>query len=110
MIRVIVAVLALFVASSGVASAQAVKNQMVKGTVKKVEVSKDLLIINQQLKNEKVDRELSIEPTTVFIVTVDGQKKEISGRQGLELVKEGASVNIKCDKDVKVLSVTVSSK
>jgi hypothetical protein len=105
MFRMIVAVLALFTVGGGFAHAQ--KPQMVKGTVKKVDVNKDLLIINQQLKGEKVDRELSIETSTIFIVTIDGKKVELLGKQGLEKVKEGASVNIKCDKDVKVLSVTI---
>lgn len=106
-----IAVVALFVfAGSGVAADQAVKNQMVKGTVKKVDASKDLLVINQKVKGETVDRELSIETTTIFIVMIDGKKTEVAGRQGLEMVKEGASVQVKCDKDVKVLSVTVSSK
>src|SRR5207302_238611 len=51
--------LTLFVGDATV-DAQAKKNQMVKGTIKLVDTSKDLLVINQKVKNETVDRELSI--------------------------------------------------
>jgi hypothetical protein len=84
------------------------KNQMVKGTIKTVDTSKDVLIVDQKVKNESVERELSITPDTQF--EVDG--KVANGRAGLQLLsgKEGAAVNIKCDKDVNVLKVTVKGK
>jgi len=84
----------------------------VKGTIKVVDPAKALLIVNQKLtkdgKTSVVDRELSILPTTAF--DIDG--KEYVGKEALqELVgKEGASVQVKCDKDVNVLKVTVKGK
>ena len=49
---------------------------MVKGTIKEVQLDKNVLIVNQKVKNESVDRELSIEATTEFVVTIKGSKKE----------------------------------
>jgi hypothetical protein len=102
---------------SGVADAQtaagkAKKNQMVKGTIKSVDVSKDLLVVNQKVKNETVDRELSILDTTAFVVMTGSEKKEVVGKDGLKLLegKEGSPVQVKCDKDVNVLKVTVKIK
>lgn len=87
-------------------------NQMVKGTIKVVDISKSLLIVNQKVKAETVDRELSILPTTEFSVTVGTETKEGTGKEGLLLLegKEGATVQVKCDKDVQVLKVTVKAK
>lgn len=89
-----------------------VNNQMVRGTIKVVDVSKDLLIVNQKVKNEFVDRELSILNTTVFVVNSGGEKREAVGRDGLRLLegKENSPVAVKCDKDVNVLKVTVTIK
>ena len=88
------------------------KNQMVKGTIKSVDVSKDLLIVNQKVKNEVVDRELSILQTTEFVIINGSDKTEGVGRNGLRLLegKENAAVQVKCDKDVNVLKVTVTLK
>jgi hypothetical protein len=88
------------------------KNQMVKGTIKLVDPSKDLLVINQKLKTEFVDRELSILDTTEFVIMSKNGKKEAVGNAGLRLLEgqEGASVQVKCDKDVNVLKVTVKLK
>jgi hypothetical protein len=101
---------------SGIAqdkAAQKVKNnQMVKGTVKSVDVKKAVLVVNQKVKNEVVDRELSITPSTEFVVMQGNEKKEASGSDGLYLLegKEGSPVQVKCDKDVNVLKVTVTIK
>jgi len=94
-------------ASAG--AADKAKPQMVKGTVKKVEAEKNVLVVSQQVKNEKVDRELSITETTEFSVTANGETKTATGKAGLDLLvgKEGATVQVKCDKDVNVLKVTV---
>ena len=92
---------------------QAKKNQMVKGTVKTVDTDKNVLIVNQKVKNETVDRELSILETTEFVVTdKSGGTKEGVGSAGLKLLvgREGAAVQVKCDKDVNVLKVTVKAK
>lgn len=91
---------------------KAAKNQMVKGTVKSVDVSKSLLIVAQKLKNETVERQLDIKNDTEFVITINGEKKEASGKDGLALLegKEGAMVNVKCDKDVNVLKVTATIK
>lgn len=100
-------------ADGGAAVAQAQKNQMVKGTVKSADVSKSQLVINQTVKNEKVDRELSIRPETEFKVTgADGKVTTASGKDGLILLagQAGAEVQVKCDKDVNVISVTAKLK
>ena len=65
-----------------------------------------------KLDNETVERQLSITKTTEFIVTIDGKTETSYGREGLNLIfgKEGATVAVKCDKDVNVLSVKVTIK
>src|SRR5262249_4906190 len=65
------------------------KNQMVKGTVKSIDVKTGVLVVAQQLKGEKVDRQLDIKATTEFDLTIDGKKVEVSGKEGLEYLKEG---------------------
>ena len=104
--------LVLLVAGNSDAGGKAKKNQMVKGTIKLVDVSKDLLVVKQKVKNEFVDRELSILETTEFVIISGGDKKEVVGKEGLLLLKgkEGSQVNVKCDKDVNVLKVTVKIK
>ena len=81
-------------------------------TVKSVDYKKSILVVNQKVKNEAVDRELSITPETEFVVMTGNDKKEITGREGLALLegKEGSPVQVKCDKDVNVLKVTVTIK
>jgi hypothetical protein len=89
------------------------KSQMVKGTIKSADTSKSQLIINQKVKNETVDRELSITETTEFVVTdKDGKTKTTNGKDGLLLLvgQDGADVQVKCDKDVNVLKVTAKLK
>lgn len=117
MARILVCLCALFALTMLVADGSAqdqkpVKNQMVKGTIKSVDLGKNLLVINQKLKNETVDRELSILDTTEFVVMKGNDKKELTGKDGLRLLEgqEGASVQVKCDKDVNVLKVTVKVK
>jgi hypothetical protein len=102
--------LAIFAASDAISAPQ--KNQMVKGTIKSVDTSKDLLIVNQKVKNETVDRELSILESTEFLVIDGADKKEAVGRAGLRLLegKENSPVQVKCDKDVNVIKVTVTIK
>jgi hypothetical protein len=94
------------------AGGKAKKNQMVKGTIKSVDPSKNLLIVNQKVKNESVERELSIMDSTEFVIMTGKDKKEATGKGGLELLigKEGSQVQVKCDKDVNVLKVTVKIK
>jgi hypothetical protein len=84
---------------------KAKNNQMVAGTIKSVDVEKGVLVINQKVKNDKVDRELSITEDVEF--EVGG--KTATGSKGLDLIKDrvGASVKVKCDKDVNVLKVSV---
>ncbi len=88
------------------------KNQMVKGTIKAVDTEKDVLIVNQKVKNEVVDRELSILDTTEFVVQTGSDTKQVTGKSGLKLLegKVGSQVQVKCDKDVNVLKVTVKVK
>lgn len=105
-----VCALAVF-AGSGTAGGKK-KNQMVKGTIKLVDPSKDLLIVNQKVKNEVVDRELSILDSTAFVIMTGKEKKEFVGRDGLKALEghEGSAVKVKCDQDVNVLKVTVTIK
>jgi len=118
MVRILACVCALFALTVLVGGGFAgqdtkpAKNQMVKGTIKTVDLGKNLLVIKQKLKNEVVDRELSILDTTEFVVMTGTEKKELLGKDGLRLLegKEGASVQVKCDKDVNVLKVTVKVK
>jgi hypothetical protein len=100
------------VADGSAAAGKAKKNQMVKGTIKLVDTAKDLLVVSQKVKNENVDRELSILDTTEFVIMTGKDKKEVTGKDGLQLLKgkEGSSVQVKCDKDVNVLKVTVKVK
>ncbi len=102
----------VLVAGEGTYGAEPQKNQMVKGTIKLVDTTKNLLVINQKVKNEFVDRELSILDSTEFVVTIKGQKKTGTGATGLSLLEghEKAKVQVKCDKDVNVLKVTVTVK
>ena len=100
------------VAGASLAADKAAKNQMVKGTIKVVDVAKNLLIVNQKVKKDIVDRQLDISDTTKFVIMTGKDKQEATGVEGLKLLegKEGASVKVKCDKDVNVLKVTVKLK
>lgn len=115
MIRALLACL-LSVGLASVASAQAPKqtkgNQMVKGTVKSVDVKSGVLVVAQDVKNEKVDRQLSITPDVEWTIKTGGETKTVTGKEGLALISgsEGASVQVKCDKDVNVQKVTVTLK
>jgi len=98
---------------AGNADAAAQKAQMVKGTVKSADTTKSQLVINQKVKNESVDRELSITDATEFVVTgADGKVTTTNGKDGLLLLvgQAGAEVQVKCDKDVNVLKVTAKIK
>ena len=113
MLRTLSAVLALSAvavfASVGLAD-NTTKNQMVKGTIKSVNLDNSVLVVNQQVKNETVERQLDILGTTEFEVTIGGDTKTATGKDGLALLvgKEGAKVKVKCDKDVNVLKVTAT--
>src|SRR4051794_22507754 len=74
--------------------AQAQKAQMVKGTIKEVHLDKNVLIVNQKVKNESVERELSIESNTEFVVTIKGEKKEGTGAAGLKLLEGAKGANV----------------
>jgi hypothetical protein len=91
---------------------QTKQNQMVRGTVKVVNVKDGVLVVSQKVKNENVDRQLDIKDATLFVITIGGEKKEVNGKDGLALLegKEGSPVQVKCDKDVNVLQVTVTIK
>src|SRR6185295_7957814 len=77
----------LLVQGSSEGGGQQKKAQMVKGTIKEVQLDKDVLIVNQKVKNEFVDRELSILSTTEFVVQSGGEKKEATGSAGLKLLE-----------------------
>jgi hypothetical protein len=86
------------------------KNQMVKGTVKSIDVPNGVLVVLQKVKDETVERQLDIKSTTEFTITIGGEKQELTGKDGLALLTEGAQVQVKCDKDVNVLKVTATIK
>lgn len=98
--------------SSNTVEGQPAKNQMVKGTIKSVDPGKALLVIHQKVKNEVVDRELSILDDTEFVITKGGEKKTVIGKDALRLLEGavGRPVQVKCDKDVNVLQVRVTLK
>jgi len=116
MMRTVVCSLAAFalLAATGTATAadKAKKNQMVKGTIKSVDVKNKVLVVNQKVKNETVERQLDIKDDTEFVITIGTEKKEVTGKEGLALLdgQEGAQVSVKCDKDVNVLKVTAKIK
>lgn len=96
----------------GQAADKAAKNQMVKGTIKSVDANKALLIVNQKVKNEVVDRELDIQDNTEFVFITGNDKQELKGKAALLFHegKQGSPVQVKCDKDVKPVRVTVTLK
>ncbi len=102
-------VLVLVVGGARADDTKPVKNQMVKGTIKKIDVDQKTLVVSQKVKNENVDRELDIQDATEFSVTNDKGTETATGIAGLKLLvgREGASIQVKCDKDVNVLKVTV---
>lgn len=106
----------LLVAGHSTVDAQVKKmNQMVKGTIKSVDSDTKVLIVSQKVKNEAVDRQLSIDESVEFMITMkNGEKKTANGRSGLLILERekatGSMVQVKCDKDVNVLSVKVSIK
>jgi hypothetical protein len=107
------ALVALFLfAGLGMAADKAQKNQMVKGTIKSVDLKAKVLVVNQKVGNEFVDRELNITENVEFVIKDGKETKEASGIDGLSLLegKENSSVQVKCDKDVNVLKVTVMLK
>ncbi len=107
------ALVALFLAAGlGLAADKAQKNQMVKGTIKSVDFKAKVLVVNQKVGNEFVDRELNITESVEFVVKIGNETKEATGSDGLALLegKENAQVQVKCDKDVNVLKVTVMAK
>jgi hypothetical protein len=113
MLRTFVALLSfVFLAGLATADDKPVKNQMVKGTIKSVNLKDSILVVNQKVKTETVERQLDIKDATEFVISIGGEKTEASGKEGLALLegKEGAEVTVKCDKDVNVLKVTAKVK
>lgn len=116
-VAVVGSFLALFLLVGGVLAADkkakaGKNNQMVKGTIKSVNVKDNVLVVSQKVKNESVERQLDIKDSTEFVIMIGNEKKELTGQEGLAQLegKEGASVAVKCDKDVNVLRVTVRLK
>jgi hypothetical protein len=96
----------------GTADVQAAKNQMVKGTIKSVSPETDVLIVNQKVGNGVVDRQLSITKDVEWTITTAKGTEVVTGRDGLKFLQgaEGSMIQVKCDKDVNVLSVKVTVK
>jgi len=111
MIRAVTcALLALGFFIAGTTDVQAAKNQMVKGTVKSVSPEADVLVVNQKVGTGVVDRQLSITKDVEWTITTPEGTKEFTGRDGLKFLQgsEGAAIQVKCDKDVNVLSIKVT--
>jgi hypothetical protein len=113
-VAVLFALLALVVfAGTGLSAdpvpGKAVKAQMVKGTIKSADPATGVLVVNQKVGNGVVDRELSITEKVEFSITNKDGTDEVFGKEALKLLVDakGASVTVKCDKDVNVLKVTV---
>jgi hypothetical protein len=106
------AVLALGLLVVAGTTARAANNQMVKGSIKSINADTSVLVVSQKVKDEVVDRELEILDSTEVEVTTDQGADSAIGKAGLQLLvgKEGASVKVKCDKDVHVLKVSVMVK
>ena len=104
--------LALVVGAGTAGDKPAKNNQMVKGTIKSVDVATGVLVVNQKVKDETVERQLNITDATEFKITFGDEEKEATGKDGLALLADsaGARVAVKCDKDVNVLKVTVKVK
>src|SRR5205809_594952 len=67
-------------------AAKPAKNQMVKGTIKSVNVKDGVLIVSQKLKaGENVDRQLDIKDVTEFSIQIGNETKELNGKEGLAL-------------------------
>ena len=96
--------------ASAAKAKKADKTQIVTGTVKSTDAAKSLLVVSQTVKKQKVDRELTVTAATTFSVKDGDKTKELTGKEGLALLKgkEGTTVAVKSDKDAKVLSVTVT--
>ncbi|OAI47587.1 hypothetical protein AYO44_01535 [Planctomycetaceae bacterium SCGC AG-212-F19] len=112
-VAMVCALLALVLFVGDGSTADVVKNnQMVKGTIKSANPSTLVLVINQKVGNGVVDRELSITEKAEFIIKSSTGTDEVTGKAGLELLQEaaGSTVQVKCDKDVNVLRVTVTLK
>jgi len=101
--------LVIFAGASVADDAKAVKSQIVKGTIKSADPTTNVLIVNQKVGTGIVDRELSISDKVEFVITTKDGTQEVTGKDGLKLLVDakGASVQVKCDKDVTVLKVTV---
>jgi hypothetical protein len=86
------------------------KTQVLTGTVKSIDAAKSLLVVSQTVKKQKVDRELTIGSATTFSVKDGDKTKELTGKEGLALLKgkEGTTVAVKSGKDSKAVSVTVT--
>jgi hypothetical protein len=114
-----VAIFAGFALSADNDVAKQANNKMVKGTIKSVDADTGVLIVNQEIKNngqtQVVDRELSIKPTSLFIIQGPDGKQEAEGTAALKLLQrlegvQGARVAVKCDKDVTPTTVTITLK
>ena len=88
------------------------KPRVVTGTVKSIDPAKNQLVVTQTVKKEKVDRELTVTAATIFSVKDGDKTKELTGKEGLALLKgkEGTTVAVKSDKDAKVLSVAATDE
>jgi hypothetical protein len=102
----------VFFFAIGATDVLAAKNQMVRGTIKSVSPDTDVLIVNQKVGNGVVDRQLSITKDVEWTIVTPKGTQELTGRDGLKFLlgSEGATIQVKCDKDVNVLSVKVTVK
>jgi hypothetical protein len=102
----------VFFFAIGTTDVLAAKNQMVKGTIKSVNPEADVLVVNQKVGTGVVDRQLSITKEVEWTITTPNGTQELTGKDGLKFLQgsEGAAIQVKCDKDVNVLSIKVTLK
>jgi len=85
------------------------KGHAFTGTVKKIDAEKGILAVSVKVKKETMDKEFNINDKTKFIIAEGDNKKEMTGKDALKEIKEGAHVSVKADKDGNATEVTVGA-
>lgn len=77
------------------------------GAVKKVDAEKGVLTVSVKVKKETMDKDFTITDKTKFTIADGDNKKEMTGKDGLKEIKEGAHVAVTADKDGNATEVKV---
>jgi hypothetical protein len=81
----------------------------VKGTIKKIDAEKGVITVTVKVKKESMDKEFTITDKTKFTIMEGDDKKEMTGKDGIKGLKEGAAVALTADGD-KVTEIKVGGK